>query len=79
MFAKTVFAALIKQYLTSNPQVVERLAAAVLHGLIEHIAPSTAAGLGDVVGPAPVLSEAVASPLAGSASQTLSDSQVLKR
>ena len=67
MFAKTVFAALIKQYLTSNPQVVERLAAAVLHGLIEHISPSGLTG------------EASASPLAELKQLVRDQSQVIPR
>lgn len=51
-----IFIDLVKRYFAMNPRVVERLAAYVIHGLIEHVAPSTAM---DLVG------EASASPVAG--------------
>lgn len=61
----SIFRTLLKQYLATNPQIVERLATAVLHGLIDHIAPTTAAELGGLGGEAP------ASPLAGLGSASL--------
>lgn len=40
-----LFAQLLAKYFFAHPDVVHRLADHVLHGLIEHIAPSTAVGL----------------------------------
>lgn len=65
-----IFARLVTKYLVSNPQVVERLASIVLHGLIEHISPSTVAGL---------VGEASASPLAGVQGLGPSCAQVISR
>ncbi len=40
-----IFLSLVKAYLVTHPEVVQRLGSLVLHGLVEHIAPSTASSL----------------------------------
>jgi hypothetical protein len=69
----SIFGSLIRQYFLNNPQVVERLTNAVLHALIEHVAPTTAAELGGLTG------EASASPSGGSAGVGSAGGQVISR
>lgn len=49
-----MFTSILTRYFVSHPEVVQRLASLVLHGLVEHIAPSTASSLAGEASASPV-------------------------